>query len=322
MRSFWEAGVLVLLVLGRLVPSTSALSGTDPALCEKESISELILGFRDNHCPLHGFSDLLMFVRVTEGDEVSLQRALNLIQRNSHKYVAVLFHASWCPFSRVFGPIFSLLSSLYPFIPHVSIEESAVRPSILSKYGVHGFPILFIMNSTTRVRYHGTRSLSSLVAFYNDVTGMESSTQDCTILEDRRDIPPDHKEHGNHEVENCPFWWARSPENLLQQETCLALATIFVILRLLYFLYPTICQLSYRIWEYIRNVRLLSSLDNLLSYLKQAVPLRSCLREPSKRRNLQEGAMNARVWASKSLARVEIGDASTSRCTSLGRRAE
>lgn len=43
--------------------------------------------------------------------------------------------------------------------------------SILSKYGVHGFPTIFLMNSTMRVWYHGTRSLNSLVAFYNDVTG-------------------------------------------------------------------------------------------------------------------------------------------------------
>lgn len=43
--------------------------------------------------------------------------------------------------------------------------------SILSKYGVHGFPTIFLMNSSMRVRYHGSRSLNSLVAFYRDVTG-------------------------------------------------------------------------------------------------------------------------------------------------------
>ena len=46
--------------------------------------------------------------------------------------------------------------------------------SILSKYGVHGFPTLFLLNSTMRVRYHGSRTLGSFIAFYGDVTGMTS----------------------------------------------------------------------------------------------------------------------------------------------------
>lgn len=46
--------------------------------------------------------------------------------------------------------------------------------SILSKYGVHGFPTLFLLNSTMRVRYHGSRTLGSFIAFYGDVTGRTS----------------------------------------------------------------------------------------------------------------------------------------------------
>ncbi|OWM79954.1 5'-adenylylsulfate reductase-like 4 [Punica granatum] len=323
MRGVWEAGIVVLLALGRLAPATSASAsaGGDPTVCGRESVAESVLGFWDSYCPLHGLGDSIKFVRVTEGDELSLQRALTMVHRNSHKYVAVLFYASWCPFSRTFRPMFSLLSSLYPSISHFAIEESAVRPSILSKYGVHGFPTIFVMNSTMRVRYHGSRSLNSLVAFYSDVTGIESSTRDWTALEDIRD-QSNHEKHENLEAESCPFWWARSPENLLQQETYLTLATIFVLLRVLYFLYPNLLLFFQRTWKYIRNMSPLSSLDHFLSYLKQAVQLWSCLREPSKRSNLQEGAMNARVWASKSLATVSIGEASTSRCVSLGRRAE
>ena len=71
--------------------------------------------------------DILYFA-IVKGDEVSLQRALNIVHMNSHEYVAVLFYASWCPFSRTFRPSFSILSSLYPSIPHFAIEESAVRP--------------------------------------------------------------------------------------------------------------------------------------------------------------------------------------------------
>lgn len=125
-----------------------------------------------------------------------------MVHKNSHDYVAVLFYASWCPFSRIFRPSFSILSSLYPSIPHFAIEESTIRPryvfsfawfflcifsllkitstnycSILSKYGVHGFPTLFILNSTMRVRYHGSRTLGSLLGFYSDVTGKSMSTR-------------------------------------------------------------------------------------------------------------------------------------------------
>lgn len=122
-----------------------------------------------------------------------------MVHKDNQDYVALLFYASWCPFSRMFRPIFSILSSLYPSIPHFAIEESTIRPrfvidrvisvhflivifwrwritsitfySILSKYGVHGFPTLFILNSTMRVRYHGSRTPGSLIAFYSDVTG-------------------------------------------------------------------------------------------------------------------------------------------------------
>lgn len=152
-------------------------------------------------------------------------------------------------------------------------------------------------------------------------TGIESSTQDLIMLEEIRDSS-NHEKHENLEVESCPFWWARSPENLLQQETYLTLATIFVLLRVFYFLYPSLLLFFQHAWGYIRNMSLLRSLDHFLSYLKQAVQLHSCLREPSKKSNLQEGAMNARVWASKSLATVSIGEASSNRCISLGKRPE
>lgn len=119
-----------------------------------------------------------------------------------------------------------------------------------------------------------------------------------------------HEKNDNTEQESCPFSWARSPEKLLRQETYLALATTFVLLRLLYFVFPT---LLLRAQRHIRNVRLGSLWEHPLAYLRRAIQLFNSLKEPCKRSNLQEGAMNARAWASKSLATVSIGDASTSR---------
>jgi thiol-disulfide isomerase/thioredoxin len=69
---------------------------------------------------------------IMQGDEVILQKALNMVHKNYHEYVAVLFYASWCPFSRIFRPVFSILSSLHPTIPHFAIEESSVRPRFVS----------------------------------------------------------------------------------------------------------------------------------------------------------------------------------------------
>nr|GMD52299.1 5'-adenylylsulfate reductase-like 4 [Ipomoea batatas] len=248
---------------------------------------------------------------VVKGDEMSLQRALYMIHRRSHNYVVFLFYASWCPFSITFRPIFSVLSSLFPSIPHFAIEESAIKPSTLSKYGVHGLPTLFILNSTMRVQYHGPRTLDSLITFYNGVTGVKTSTEDGISL-DKIGCSTSHDGYSGSEQESCPFSWARSPENLLRQETYLMLATVFVLMRFLYALLPYIrrfAQFAYRSY----NMRISSLWEHPLLYMHRGLQLFNSLKEPCKRSNLQEGAMNAKVWASKSLASVSFGEASSSR---------
>lgn len=77
---------------------------------------------------------ILLCIVTLKGDEVSLQRALNMVHKNTHEYVAVLFYASWCPFSRMFKPTFSILASSYPSIPHFAFEESAIRPRFVNIY--------------------------------------------------------------------------------------------------------------------------------------------------------------------------------------------
>ncbi|XVF36702.1 hypothetical protein REPUB_Repub19eG0080700 [Reevesia pubescens] len=303
----WQTRILILFLWWRI---TSAVSvPVRVPLCPSVSIYDSIFDLRDSYCPINSdFTESIDFVGVTEGDEVSLQKALNMVQKNGHAYVAVLFYASWCPFSRSFRPSFSILSSSYPSVPHFAIKESAVRPSILSKYGVRGFPTLFLLNSTMRVRYHGNRSFESLGSFYGDVIGIKNKSLDKTSL-DKIGHLSNHEKHNSTEPESCPFSWARSPENLLRQETYLALAATFVHFRLFYLLYPTLLVFAQFTWRWlIRNVKLGSP----LAYLKRAIQLFNSLKEPCKRRNLQ-GAMNARAWASKSLATVSIGDTNTSR---------
>ncbi|XP_010455302.1 PREDICTED: 5'-adenylylsulfate reductase-like 6 [Camelina sativa] len=128
------------------------------------SAKDYILGFRDR-------SALYRSGSVTEGDDRWLQVASDMIDKNKCDYVALLFYASWCPFSRLLRPSFDLISLLYSSIPHFAVEESSVKSSTLSKYGVHGFPTIILMNSTMLVAYRGSRTLDSLVTFYSDVTG-------------------------------------------------------------------------------------------------------------------------------------------------------
>ncbi|KDP41389.1 hypothetical protein JCGZ_15796 [Jatropha curcas] len=305
-------GILFVLLMMWSPISAAAADPSRVLMCPRESLVDSIFGFLDRSCIVYDTAESPGFVGVIEGDEVSLQKALNMVHKNGYKYLAVLFYASWCPFSRNFRPSFSLLSSLYPSIPHFAIEESSVRPSILSKYGVHGFPTLYIFNSTMRDRYHGSRTLGSLVAFYTDVTGIETASLHKGSL-DKIVHPSNHEKHDSDEQESCPFSWARSPENLFRQETYLAFATAFVLLRLVYFFFPPLLVFAKFAWgRHFRNMRLRSLLEHPRVYLNQIIQVLNSLKEPCRKSNLQ-GAMNARAWASKSLATVSIGDASTSR---------
>lgn len=121
--------------------------------------------------------------------------------------------------------------------------------------------------------------------------------------------------------ENCPFSWAQSPVNMLQHETYLTLATLFVVLRMVYLSYPYIMTCARVSWRRrILNVRLKSLWEHPRLYMHRAIQLFTSLTEPWKRRNLH-GAMNAKVkaaWASKSLASVSFGEAGTSTITSRG----
>ncbi|KAF5958795.1 hypothetical protein HYC85_006020 [Camellia sinensis] len=191
-----------------------------------------------------------------------------------------------------------------------------------------------------RVCYHGSQTLGSLVSFYDDVTvfcslhylyqiteeisqaisnenkvtflGLKTESLNGTYLE-RTGQSSDDGKNNHPEQESCPFSWARSPENLLQQETYLALATVFVLLRLLYFLLPTLSACTRLVWRlYIPNMKLKSLWEHPPAYLNRAIQLFNSLKEPWKRSNLQEGAMNAKAWASKSLASVSFWDANTS----------
>lgn len=267
------AGFVVLVIFGRLI-CADEISRVSNSICPKLSIEDLIIGFGDSICSL---SEVDYSLGVIEGDETSFQKALSATNTNTHDYVVVLFYASWCPFSTIFKPSLSTMSSLYPSIPHFAIEESVVKPSILSKYGVNGFPTLFVLNSTMRVRYHGSRTLSSLVSFYTDVTGVQPESVDKTLK--KMDTFMHEKDNTTtNEPETCPFTWAKSPENLLQQQTYLALATLFVLLRSLYLSYPfIITSAQYARRTQFLNIQIRNAWDHPIAYLNRAIQLFSSL---------------------------------------------
>ncbi|KAK1435476.1 hypothetical protein QVD17_01240 [Tagetes erecta] len=262
-----RTGFVMLVIFGSLT-FADEVSRVSNSVCPTKSIKSLIFGFDDLVCPLTGIDYSL---GVIEGDETSLQKALSIIDTNTHDYVVVLFYASWCPFSTILKPILSTMSSLYPSIPHFAIEESVVKPSTLLKYGVNGFPTLFVLNSTMRARYHGSRTLSSLVSFYTDVTGVNAEQIDNTFPNTIDVLVHGKDDNNNTDPEICPFTWAKSPENLLRQETYLALATLFVILRSIYLIYPFVITSV----QYARRTRFLW--EPPYAYLNRAVLLFSSL---------------------------------------------
>ncbi|RZR70607.1 hypothetical protein BHM03_00000853 [Ensete ventricosum] len=128
--------------------------------------------------------------------------------------------------------------------------------------------------------------------------------------------PPNDTEPKEDMPENCPFSWARSPEKLLQQDGYLALASCFLLMRLLNFLLPSLNACLQRAWRrQIRYASLINFWNHLRAYTEEAKQGVGRL-YPCKRSNLQEGAMNARAWASQSLASVSLGEPSSGRAYS------
>lgn len=155
-----------------------------------------------------------------------------------------------------------------------------------------------------------------LFVFLSVEIGAETPSKDNISLNKIR-LSSNNHSHADSEHESCPFSWTRSPENFLQQETYLALATAFVLMRLLHAIFPVMCRLSRASRRCILNLRTRSAWEYPQLCANRVVQFFKSLKEPCKRSNLQEGAMNAKAWASKSLASVSLGDASSSRAVAV-----
>ncbi|KAL3616371.1 hypothetical protein CASFOL_039761 [Castilleja foliolosa] len=234
----------------------------------------------------------------------SFERSMSSSQKN--EYTAVLFYASWCPFSRIFQSKYSTLSSMYPQMKHIMIEQSSVMPSVLSRYGIHSVPSLLIVNRTARTRYHGQKDLQSLISFYKRTTGMDPVVD---MVEETSNNP---------EIDTYVFQLRNvaSLKQTFSREPYLVLSVIFVVLRAFLYIYPeTVSRLSALWVAYIphpnlgifgESRQLLEHVLHLIDIKRIWTKLKNC-----KARNFHKGARNARVWAS-SLASVSLGEAASS----------
>jgi thiol-disulfide isomerase/thioredoxin len=244
---------VMLLLLSFFVAIAGGANEGDQAaasVCSPPTLLEAILPIKET-CPAthhhhhpQDVADEVLLPRVAELNETALEKALDLVHSSNGTYVAVLYYANWCPFSREVRPVYDVLSSVFPTIHHVAVEESSVRPSVLSYYGVHSFPIVFMHNRTSRVRYYGSRTLEAFTYFYQNYTGIIKSASksqsvkhsDCSIAKLSLNVGTT----GVKEV--CPYPWAISPQKWLQDDAYLKLAFLFLITRLVCFLLPIVAS--------------------------------------------------------------------------------
>ncbi|KAF9661186.1 hypothetical protein SADUNF_Sadunf19G0041800 [Salix dunnii] len=282
---------LFLLNIGAL--TASALS-----VCPKESAWSLL--HIQSQCPVTISRNSPLHV-----DGKFLDRALTSKQRNA--YTSVLFYASWCPFSSSMLPKFEMLSSMFPQIEHLALEQSSASPSIFSRYGIHSLPSILIVNQTSQVQYSGPKNLQSLAQFYKKATGLEPVQQytkdDSTITE-------------GHEQSIMQPWNKPSLEDLTKSEPYLVLATLFLCFRVLLYVYPkAVSHIMVLYVSYVPhfNLEIFGETSQLFGRILHMVDVRRIWTKLRlfKTRDFHERAKNCRVWAS-SLASVSLGESSGS----------
>ncbi|KAI7729182.1 hypothetical protein M8C21_025856 [Ambrosia artemisiifolia] len=241
---------------------------------------------------------MVMYTWPIEVNGESLDKVLSSNDMNTH--VAIMFYASWCPFSRNFQPKFDALSSMFPQIKHVMIEQSSAQPIIFSKHGVHSVPSILLVNRTTRIRFHGPKDLHTLVHFYQKVTGLEpvmDLTKDPIIFpENQSTIPESHNK--------------AQLKNIISNEPYLVFSMFFLFLKTVLYLYPNMVSNIIALWlaNIPRlNLSIFGESRQLLARVLQLVDLKRVL---SKLKLVR----SARAWAS-SLASFSFCKASSFRAS-------
>ncbi|KAM2565113.1 hypothetical protein TB1_007784 [Malus domestica] len=235
-----------------------------------------------------------------------LDRALASQQRTD--YSAVLFYASWCPLSCTMYPTFEKLSFMFPQVEHLAIEESSALPSVFSRYGIHSFPSILLVNQTSMMRYHGPKNLSLLAQFYQKTTGLEPVQY----------FDGDHTVSLNiREKSIIQSMSDMSLREISRREPFLAFATLFLCLRVLLYIFPKVLTRLQAFWVlYVPhfNLGIFGETSQIMGRILHMVDVRRIWTKLRlcKTRNFHKGAKNARVWAS-SLTSVSLGKSSSAR---------
>ncbi|XP_078435811.1 5'-adenylylsulfate reductase-like 5 isoform X2 [Wolffia australiana] len=225
-----------------------------------------------------------------------------LSHSGSNAYYAVLFYASWCPFSQTTRQLFDALNVLFPAIHHLAVEESSALPM----YNVRSFPSIFLVNGTRRERFRGSKDLISLLLFYVKTTGLEPVTY----------LPGDYPFVLIKRTPNQAH--LPTPESFPWREPYLVLSLLFLLLRALVFISPAVWAKVKSLWSsHVLNANwvVFGGWDRLLERLLLVVDLKRHLVKLriSEKRSLQRRAGNARAWASSLTTSVSIGESGPSR---------
>ncbi|VVB15026.1 unnamed protein product [Arabis nemorensis] len=229
-----------------------------------------------------------------EVDGDLLDRLMNANHGNA--YTSILFYASWCPFSRAVRPKFEILSSLFPQIKHLILEQSQALPSVFSRYGIRSLPSILMVNETLKMRFHGQKDLASLIQFYQETTGLKP------IQYVDEDEPTSLDTDGNL------ITWLHngsSIREIAEREPYLVLALMFLSLKLAILIFPVMGSRLKTLWaSYVPHLSLgiLGETSQLFGRALHMIDVRRLWMKLrlTKTRNFQERAKNA-------LASVSLG---------------
>ncbi|XP_021714943.1 5'-adenylylsulfate reductase-like 7 [Chenopodium quinoa] len=292
---------MLLLLLCLVTPS---LTFCHPLTCNSSPNTHNFLHLLHRQCP----RQIPLFNPPIQVDGENLEQILRSTPKDV--YTAVLFYDSRSPFSNSMSSKFDILSSMFPGVGHIAVELSMVMPSLLSRFGIHSLPALFIVNQAEQIRYYGPKELHSLAHFYKRITGFG---------------PAEYHTHNevanimNGEIVPEPWYWS-SWREIIVKEPYLVFAILFLVLRGFLCICPEIWSCVTALWMLCMcqlNLGVLGESNQLLARVAHVMDVKrvwSKLKQ-CKIRNFQEGARSARVWAS-SLASVSLGESSSARPSS------
>ncbi|CAJ1953359.1 unnamed protein product [Sphenostylis stenocarpa] len=232
--------------------------------------------------------------------------------RKRNEYISILFYASWCPFSQKMLPQFEILSSMFPQIEHLVLEQSSALPSLFSRYGIHNLPAILLVNQTSMLRYHGPNNhLLSISEYYERNTGFAAS---INVVDQPSSVMSDENSTGNLFGLSLKETWSRDPYLLF--------SVLFLCLRLLLFTFPKIVLRLRAFWVSCiphLNLQIFGETSQVMGRVLQMIDVRRIWNKLRlcKTRTFHGRAMSVRVWAS-SLASVSLGESSSARSSTQG----